>query len=188
MFQLRERVLEYNIHHDGDRFLIVTNLQAQNFRLMEAQPGKTGKTHWREIISHRQGVRLESIEPFKDFLVVSELANALRRIRIIEKNSGTSYDLDFGEQAYAAYVFNNPEYDRSGLRFGYTSLTTPWSVYDYDMPSHEKQLRKQDEVVGGYNPQDYFTERLFTPARDGAQIPLITGEYDEWGKYFIDRL
>lgn len=172
IFQPRQRGLEYSVHHDGDRFLIVTNLAAQNFRLMSALPGKTGVQHWQEVIGHRADVLLESIEPFRDFLVVSERANALRRIRIIEKNSGLSHDVDFGEQAYVAYVSDNPEYDRAVLRYRYTSLTTPWSVYDYDLRSHERQLRKQDEVVGGYNPQDYYTERLFAPARDGVRIPL----------------
>ncbi len=172
IIQSRERNLEYSIDHYGDKFYIVTNLNAKNFRLMETMVNKPGKENWQEIIPHRIDVFLDGIDIFKNYLVVSERKNGLMNIRIISWDNKSEHQIDFGEEAYLAYTSTNREFDTEILRFGYTSLTTPNSIYDYNMKTHEKTLLKREEVLGGYNPQDYETKRLYATASDGTQIPL----------------
>jgi oligopeptidase B len=171
IFHPRTRGLEYSIGHAGDRFYIRTNMDAQNFRLMTAMPGKTSSENWQELIPHREDVLLEDFELFKDFIAVTERKNALTDIRIIP-GSGKDYYIDFREQAYSVRLSTNPEFNTDFLRFSYTSLTTPFSVYDYNTSDNKRVLLKQHEVVGGYQPDDYHTERIFVDADDGVRIPL----------------
>lgn len=172
VFQPRIKDVLYDVDHQGDRFLIVTNMDALNFRLMETPVGQTGVEHWQEVIPNRADVLLEGIDVFKSYLVVTERKNGLLQLRIRNIQTQTEHYVDFGEPAYAAYAGSNPEYDSTRLRYVYTSLTTPSSVYDYDMESREKVLKKRQEVVGGYDPEAYVTERLYAPARDGVQVPV----------------
>ncbi len=172
IFTPRERDHEYSIEHFQDKFYIVTNWNAKNFRLMETPIDRTNKKHWREIIPHRQDVLLEDIEVFKNFLAVGERKNGLRQIRIIDQANGSEHYLDFGEPAYTAYASVNPEFDTEWLRYGYTSLTTPNSTYDYNMRTREKTLLKQEEVLGGFDPKNYRTERLYATAPDSVKIPI----------------
>ncbi len=172
IIQPRERDLEYNVDHYGDKFYIVTNYDAKNFRLMEAPVNNPSKENWKEIIPHRDDVLLEGIEIFKNFLVVDERKNGLTQLRIIKWNGSGEHYLDFGEAAYTAYISVNPEFDTEILRFEFSSLTTPNSTYDYNMSSREKILLKQDEVVGGYNPSEYYSERLYAVADDGVKVPI----------------
>ena len=176
VFLPREADHEYSIDHFEDRFLVRTNWQAKNFRLMEAPigaPGKsTDKEAWTELIAHRDDVLLGGFEVFKDHLVVSERRGGLIQLRIRPWDGGEGHYIDFGEPAYLAYVSTNPEMDTTVLRYGYESLTTPDSVFDYDMVSREKTLLKEEEVLGGFDKADYKTERLEAPARDGVMVPI----------------
>lgn len=172
VFQSRMKDVLYDITPLEDRFLIRTNLNAQNFRLMECPLDKTDTTSWKEVIPHRTDVLLEGVEEFKDFMVLSERKDGLVKLRIISLGDNKEHYLDFGELTYAAYVGNNPEYNSQTLRYHYTSLTTPNSVYDYNLATKEKTLKKQQEVVGGYNPDDYVAERLYAVAKDGVRVPI----------------
>ncbi len=172
LIQPRERDLEYSVDHYAGRFYIRTNWHAKNFRLMETPVTNPGKQNWREVIPHRDEVLLSSFELFKDFLVLQERKDGLNRLRIIHWQGGEEHYLDFGEPAYLAYINTNTEFDTPLLRYGYTSLTTPNSIYDYDMMTRQKTLLKQDEVVGDYDPTAYRTERLHAEARDGTLVPI----------------
>ncbi|WP_255700628.1 S9 family peptidase [Dyadobacter sp. CY343] len=172
VFQPRMKDVIYDIDHHEDKFLIVTNKDALNFKLMETPVNKTGVENWKEVIATRKDVLLEGIEVFKDFLVVSERKKGLLQIRIRNTKTNAEHYVDFGEAAYMAHPSGNPEYDTDNLRYNYTSLTTPNSVYDYNMESKKKELKKRQEVVGGYDPTEYVTERLYATARDGVQVPI----------------
>ncbi len=163
---------EYSIDHFGDKFYIVTNWDAQNFRLMETSVDATQMDNWKEVIPHRQDVLLEGIELFDNYMVIDERKDGLSNLRVIDQTSGDEHYLNFGEPAYAAYISTNAEFNTKTLRFGYTSLTTPQSTFDYDMETKEKTLMKQQEVVGGHNPEDYQTERVWATVRDGVKVPI----------------
>lgn len=171
-FTPRERGLEYSIDHHQDKFLVVTNLDARNFRLMETPDTKTEKANWKEKIAHRADTLLQGIEVFKDYIVLSERAKANNLMRIIDHKTGKKHYLDFGEPAYTVFPSTNAEFDTDVLRYGYTSLKTPNSTYDYNMKTRERKLLKQTEIVGGYNPDDYITERVWATADDGTEIPM----------------
>jgi oligopeptidase B len=172
VIQPRERDHEYNIDHYGDKFYITTNWQAKNFRLMETSETATTKENWKEVIAHRDDVLFEGIEIFKDYLVAQERKNGLNQIRIIKWADKNEYYLQFDDPAYAAGVGANPDFNTDVLRYGYSSMTTPASTYDYNMATKDRKLMKQQEVVGGHNPADYASERLYVTARDGAKVPV----------------
>ncbi|MFQ5639146.1 MAG: S9 family peptidase [bacterium] len=172
VFLPRAREHEYSVDHFGDHFYIRTNLDAKNFRLMKTPISKTAKTNWQEVTPHREDVFLQGFEIFKDHLVLSERKNGLRQIRVIAWDGSDDHYLDFGEPTYRAYVSTNPEINTTTLRYGYTSMTTPNSIFDYDMISREKKLLKQDEVLGGFSSDNYVTERLYAEARDGVKVPI----------------
>ncbi|GAB4406093.1 MAG: oligopeptidase B [Microscillaceae bacterium] len=168
----REAKHEYYVDHFEDDFYIRTNWEAKNFRLMRCPVNQTDKSHWQEVIAHRPEVLLEGIDIFKDFLVLSERQNGLTQLRIRPWQGQGEHYLDFGESTYQAYTATNPEFDTPILRFGYTSLTTPNSTFDYDMRSRQKTLLKQQEVVGGYQAENYQAERLYATAPDGTRVPI----------------
>ena len=172
VFQHRMKDVLYDIADDGEQFLIVTNWNAKNFRLMQCPYQQTDSAHWKEIIPNRTDVLLEDINEFKDFLVIVERKNGLRQMNIRDRLSGKEHYLDFGEPAYTANPAANPEFNSSTLRYAYTSLATPPSVYDYNMKSGEKKLMKQQEIVGGYNSNDFASERIYATAQDGTKIPI----------------
>ncbi len=172
IIQPREKDHEYSVSHFEDKFYVITNWKAKNFRLMETNVNKTTKENWKEVIANRDDVFLQSIEIFKNYLVVSERAKGLRQIRIINQKTKNEHYLDFGEAAYMAYVSTNREFDTDLLRYGYTSMTTPNSTFDYNIKTKEKKLLKQQEVVGDFDSQDYHSERLYAKARDGVEIPI----------------
>jgi oligopeptidase B len=172
LFMPRERGHEYSIDHYGEKFYIVSNWNAQNFRLMETPIAQTAKENWKEVIAHRADVLLEGIEIFKDYLVLEERMKGLNQMRIIEWKTKKEHYVDFGEPTYAAGGAYNPEFNTSKLRYGFTSLVTPSSTYEYDMTTRQKTLLKQQEVVGGYNSGDYVQERLYVKARDGVMVPI----------------
>ncbi|MBU8892763.1 MAG: S9 family peptidase [Bacteroidales bacterium] len=172
IIQKRERGLEYSVSHFGDCFYIKTNLDAKNFRLMRTSVKKTEKENWEELIAHREDVFLESIELFKEFLVVEEREQGLSKIRIINQKTKEEHYINFEEEVYMAYVSTNPELGTDLLRFGYSSMTTPSSTFDYNMKTREKELKKQQEVIGNFNPANYETKRLWATADDGTKIPM----------------
>lgn len=172
LFQPRMNDVLYSVEPQEDRFLILTNDHAQNFKLMESPLDKTGKENWKEVIPHRKDVLLSNVDGFKDFLVLSERKNGLVQIRLIDKTSGNDHYLDFGEPTYQAGLGSNPEYDTKTIRYSFSSMITPNSVYDYSVATKEKTLMKQQPVLGGYNPDDYLTERLYIKARDGVSVPV----------------
>ncbi len=172
VFQPRLKDVLYSVEHQGDRFLITTNKDAINFKVMQTGLDKTGVDNWKDFIPHRTDVLVEGIDAFRDFTVVTERKNGLLQIRVQDQKKNTEHYLDFGEPAYTASVDLNPEFDTHVLRFNYTSLTTPSSVYDYDMDARSKKLMKQQEVLGGYNAADYVTERLYATVRDGVKVPV----------------
>ena len=139
---------------------------------MKTTEQETSKENWREVIPHRDDVLLQGIELFRDNLVVSEREAGLIQLRIINQRTGDEHYLDFGEAAYSAYISVNPEFDTDLFRYSYASLTTPSSTYDYNMISREKTLQKQQEVVGGHDPGDYITERIYADSRDGKKVPI----------------
>lgn len=171
VIQPRERNLEYSISHFKDKFYIRTNLDAKNFRLMSTPETATTKDNWEEVIPHRADVLLEDMDIFKDYLVLSERKDGITQLRI-RPWEGAEHYMEFPEDAYVAYTSVNPEFDTEVLRFGYTSMTTPSSTFDYNMKSKERELLKQQEVLGGFNKDDYRSERIYVTARDGARVPI----------------
>ncbi|MCW5978128.1 MAG: S9 family peptidase [Bryobacteraceae bacterium] len=172
VFLPRRRDHEYELDHYKDHFFIRTNLDARNFRLMKTSVGRNEVENWREVIAHREDALLDGFELFKDHLVVSERKEGLRRLRVIPWSGTGEYDIDFGEPAYTASLTDNYEVNTTVVRYAYSSLATPPSVYDYDMTRREKKLVKRDEIGGGFDPANYRTERIWAPARDGARIPI----------------
>lgn len=172
IFQPRVKGLEYTIGHFDDKFYIKTNLDAKNFRLMETPESNTEKENWKEIIPHRTDVFLEGFLVFKNYLVIEERIQGINKIRIILNNTKEEHHIEFGEEAYTAWTSINPEFETEILRIGFTSLKMPTSTYDYNMSSRELELLKRQEVVGGYEPEDYVSQRLYVTARDGEQVPV----------------
>ncbi len=172
VFQPRMKDVLYSIDHWGDKFLIVTNKDAKNFKLAEAPVGKTGVENWVDVIAHRTDVLVEGIDVFKDFWVITERKNGLIQIRVRNIVTGNEHYLDFGEPAYTASPTSNVDFNSPTLRFNYTSLTTPSSIYDYNMASKEKKLLKEQEVLGGFNKNDYVTERIYATVTDGTKVPI----------------
>ena len=163
---------EYSITHYQDKFYIVTNWEAKNNRLMETSEDATDLSNWKEVISHRNDVHLLNIEIFDNHLVINERKDGLRSLRVINQSSGKDHYIDFGEKAFTAWISTNREFNTNILRYGYSSMVTPSSTYDYNMDTGEKTLMKQNEVVGGYDSDRYYSERLYAKARDGKKIPI----------------
>jgi len=168
----RERGHEYYANHFGDYFYLLSNDHAKNFRLLRTPVARPGRDNWEEVIPHRADVLLEDFEFFRDYLVLTERKDGLVQLRVRPWSGQNEYYLDFGEPAYLAYVSTNLEFNTPVLRYGYTSLTTPSSTYDYDMKTRQKTLLKRDQILGGFDPVNYVTERFFTTARDGARVPV----------------
>jgi len=172
VFQAREKDLEYSISHFGDRFYVKTNLDAKNFRLMETNENNTLKDNWKEVIPHREDVLLEDLEIFKNYMVLGERKNGLTELRVINQSNKEEHYINFGEETYTAWTSTNLDFDTELLRFGYTSMTTPSSTFDYNMSTEEKTLLKQQEILGEFNVADYETKRLYAVARDSTKIPI----------------
>ncbi len=172
VFQPRMKEVLYSVDHANDRFYIRTNQQAKNFKIVTCTEDKTGENCWQELIAHRQEVLLSGFELFKNFIAINERKNGLTQIHILNTQNKESHFLPFEEPTYVAGIGSNPEYNTDTLRFNYTSLTTPNSVYDYNIVTKVKKLMKQQEVLGGFDAQQYATERMFATAKDGVQIPI----------------
>ncbi|QJD77718.1 S9 family peptidase [Spirosoma rhododendri] len=172
-FLPRQKGHEYDIVHYQNKFYVRTNWQAENFRLMEVPEGKTAdKTAWKEVIPHRPDVYLGNMDVFVNHLVLGERKAGLTNIRVINQKTKADEYLDFGEPAYVAGIGNNPDFNTNVLRFGYSSLTTPASTFDYNMDTKAKTLLKQQEVLGGFDKNNYESERIYVKSRDGVQVPV----------------
>lgn len=172
IFHPRQHGLEYYLEHGGDVFYVMNNENAKNFKISVAEEDKTGKAVWKDYIAHRDDVLIEDVDAFRDWLVVSERKDGLQMIRVINRKTEEEHYLEFRDPAYLVYAGTNEEYETDWLRFNYESLTTPDSVYDYNMKTKEKNLVKRQEVLGDFNPDNYVSERLWSPARDGKKIPV----------------
>ncbi|QRM90084.1 prolyl oligopeptidase family serine peptidase [Lacinutrix sp. WUR7] len=174
IFQKRERELDYAIAHYKDSFFIISNKdKAINFKLQKTNENQTKKEYWQDVLPHRKDVLLEDIEIFKDYLVVSERENGLNKIRIISWNGKEDYYLPFDNETYTANTGNNPDFDSDVLRYSYNALTTPSSVIDYNFKTKTKEIKKEQEVLGGeFDKNNYTSKRIWATARDGVKIPI----------------
>ena len=172
IFQPRERNLEYSINHAGGKWYIRTNMDAKNFRMMSAETGATEKGNWKEEIPHRDDVFFQGMSFFKNYMVLTERVKGIRNVRIKSLDGKDDHYVDFGEDSFVAYVSGNPEYDTDNVRIIYQSMTTPSTTYDYDMVNRKLDLKKQQEVLGGFDRNNYVSERIYAKARDGVQVPI----------------
>ncbi|MXV37995.1 prolyl oligopeptidase family serine peptidase [Flavobacteriaceae bacterium Ap0902] len=172
VIQPRMKDVLYNVYPLEDKFLILTNLNALNFRLMETPLNSTSVEQWRDVIPHRADVLLEDVDEFNRYLVITERFNGLTRLVIKNRETGQEKILQFDEPAYVVYPTGNVEYFTDELRFGYNSMVTPSSIYQENMQTAERTLLKQQEVLGDFDKSNYITERAFATAKDGTQIPI----------------
>jgi oligopeptidase B len=164
---------DYSVEHHEDRLIILTNSEgAEDFRIVEAPLDKPGPENWREIEPHRAGRLILDVIAFKHHLVRLEREDGLPRIVIRRWSDGEEHAIDFPEEAYSLGLSGGYEYDTHTLRFTYSSMTTPAQVYDYDMETRERTLRKTQEVPSGHDPGDYVTRRVMAPAKDGETVPV----------------
>jgi oligopeptidase B len=171
-FQPRIHGVEYEIDHHSDYFYIVTNEGAINFKLLRTLVNKSSKDNWQLVIPHREDIMLSGISIFANYLVIYERKYGLPRARIQNLTTGAENDIQFPEPTYAFFEGANPEFNTNILRFTYTSLITPASVFDYNMDTQERELKKETEVLGGYDKTQYESEMLMATAADGSQIPI----------------
>ncbi len=172
LFQPRQTGIEYGIDHHSDRFYIVTNEEAINFKLMSTAVDSPDQTNWQTLIPHRSDVMLEGIEAFADHLIIYELRAGLRTAKIQTLATEEITNLSFPEPTYSFSGGNNPEFNTTKFRFNYSSMVTPSSVFDYDLATGERELKKEIEVLGGYDRTLYASERLMAIAPDGTEVPI----------------
>ena len=172
VFQPRQRGLEYEVEDGGDRFFIKTNHQARNFKLVEAPYGKTGLANWKTVVPHRTDTLLYTFAAFKNQLVLQERNKGLGRLHVIDRKTKKSVFPSFHDPVYTVNIGENQVFDPTFVRYEYESMTTPYSVYDYDFKTAKHTLKKRDEVGGGFNPDHYVSKRIFAKAKDGVSIPI----------------
>ncbi|SDL86217.1 S9 family peptidase [Kriegella aquimaris] len=174
MFSKRKRGLEYSISHFDDSFYVLTNKdKATNFKLMKVGEDTTASKYWEEFIPHREDVLLEDIDIFKEYYVISERENGLNQIKINRWDDTESYYLPFESETYTAHVGRNPDFDTDTLRYAYNSMTTPSSVIDFNMRTQTKEVKKEQEVLGGkFKKENYISERIWATASDGVKVPI----------------
>jgi oligopeptidase B len=169
----RQQGIEYSVEHQGDWFYIKTNEAAPGFRLMRTPVAEPSRSNWTEVIPAREGITIEAVDGFAGYLVLSERERGLETIRIARADRLDHFEpVSFPEPVYTVATQNNAEYKTNVLRFIYGSLTTPDSVYDYNMDTRERQLLKRSPVLGGYDPELYQAERLFAVSGDGVEVPI----------------
>ena len=175
IFLEREKDHLYSVDHDpsSKRFLIESNWNAINFRLLETSlPNSKDKDNWIELIPHREDVLLQSVVPFPNHLVIMERENGLKHLKIVNKENGDSKKIKFNDPSYSAYLAANPEYDADKFYYGYSSMRTPDSLYSVKLESGRKRLLKETEVKGNFSSSDYKVDRKFIEARDGTKVPV----------------
>ena len=172
-FQPRIKGIEYQVEHAGDHFFIITNEDAQNFKLMRTPVHATSREHWQEVLPHRPDTLLSGMDAFEDFLVLYERRGGYRQMRISAPDGLTAaWNMEFPEPVYTFMPMRNPEYKTDLLRFTYTSPVTPNSVIDYDVREKTWTVVKQDQIPSGYDAGQYVSERAYATASDGTQIPM----------------
>ncbi len=172
LFLPRKENHEYYIDHLGDNFYIRTNDQGKNFRLVTAPVSDPSVASWKEIIPHRKEVKIEDVDCFAAHYVVVERENGVPKMRVTDLKSGKSHYIEFPEPVYVAYPGPNAEFNTTTLRFSYESFITPNSVFDYDVTTRKRELKKQQPVLGGYDPKLYQSERFYATAADGVKVPV----------------
>ncbi len=172
LFQARRPKLEYDIEDGGDKFYVLNNDGAKNFKVSVCPPAATGLENWKTLVAHREDTLVEYLEVFEDWLVLKERREALGRFHVFNRKDGRESWINFDEAAYMTDLAENFEYKADKLRVSYESMTTPDSVYDVDLKTGAKALLKRQEVLGGFKPEDYVSERLWFAARDGEMVPV----------------
>jgi len=172
LFHSRSRGLEYDLEHYGDRFYLRTNYEAPNFRLMWVPEECTSINHWKDLLAEREGIYLNDFEIFDNHFVTEERENGLVKIRIHETKSGKNHEIEFEAPAYSAWIDTNLDPKTEWLRYRYSSLKDPESLYEYNLHSKEKRLLKSEQVIGEYDSDLYTTERHFVKVRDGVRVPV----------------
>jgi oligopeptidase B len=172
LFLPRKENHEYYIDHLGENFYIRTNDQGKNFRLVTAPVGDPSQKNWKEIIPHRKDVMLEDVDCYAEHYIAVERENGLPKFHITDLKSGKSHEVEFQDPVYVAYPGPNAEFNTTNFRFNYESFITPSSVYDYDVMTRNRELRKQQPVLGGYDQKLYQSERVYATASDGVKVPV----------------
>ena len=172
IFQKRKRGLEYSIFHHNDEFFILTNKDHANFSLMHCNKESTNASNWKTIVEGSDDVLLEDLELFNNHYALSERSNGLMKLKIVSISNGNFHYIEFDDPTYVVQSAINPQMNTNQLRFGYSSLVNSGSIYQYDMDSKEKTLLKEKEIIGGYDPSQYESKRLWTKSRDGVNIPM----------------
>ena len=168
----RERHFEYSADHLGDRWVIRTNWNAKNFKLMQAPDGAWGhRSRWTDLIPHDEKVYISGVQLFDGFMAVGERSEGLTRIRLVPAGSEPRY-VKADESAYLMSLATNAEHNTDWLRYTYTSLTTPTTTFELNIKSGERKLLKEQPVLGGFTKDNYVTERVWAPARDGTKVPV----------------
>jgi oligopeptidase B len=168
----REKDFFYSVEHRGDKFLIRTNWDAKNFRIMETPVTATARENWKDVLPHRPDVLVDDFDVFKDHLVTVERKGGLKQIHVIRWADKQDHYIDTGEPTYTTNFDANPEFDTKTLRYGFSSLKTPYSVIDYDMEARQKTVKKVNPVLGGFDANNYQTEFVWAKARDGVLVPM----------------
>ncbi|NIA18667.1 MAG: prolyl oligopeptidase family serine peptidase [Simkaniaceae bacterium] len=172
LFAERSEGVEYDLIHHSDSFYIMTNEDAINFKIMKTPVSAIQKENWSTVIEHRLETKLDGLDAFINHLVIYEKTNGLDNLRIRSLETGEEHYVTFDEKAYALWGNSNPDFNTSIVRYTYASMITPKTVYDYDMNTREKELKKQDEVLGGYDKSQYETYRLWATTDDGKKVPM----------------
>ena len=172
VFLPREKKHRYNVDHREGTFYIRSDKGAKNFQILTAPASDPSPKNWKVFVAHQEDVLNEGIDLFKNFAVVVEKSKALNTMRFLDFRTNKWATLTFPEPVYAAFPGGTPEYDTTQYRYSYQSFITPPSVFDYDMDTHKSKLLKQQDVLGGYDPKQYESARLWATARDGKKVPL----------------
>ena len=168
----REKDFYYDLEHWNDQFLIRTNWDAKNFRLMTTPVTDPRRENWKDVLPHREDVLLSGFTVFKDYLVTAEQKGGLSQIHVIRWADKADHYLEIGEPTYSSNVDNNPEFDTKILRYGFSSLKTPTTIVDYNMETRAKEIKKVMPVLGNFNSADYETAFVWAIARDGVKVPI----------------
>ena len=168
----REKAHRYYLDHREGLFYIRTNKPGRNFAIVTAPPNDPSPKNWKTFIAHRDRVRLQDIDLFKDFAVSIEKSDALNHLRVYDFKTGSWKAIEYPEPVYSVFPSSTPDYESTTYRYSYQSFITPSSVFDYDVHTGKSTLLKQQEVLGGYDPKKYASERLWATARDGVKVPI----------------
>ena len=174
----RRRGILYSMDHRNDDFYLLVNDLGPNFRLVSAPVASPGSASWSEVIPHDANVYLEDVSTFANHLAIEEREAGLTHVRVIALSAsdsaaeGAQHRIEFPEPAYQVSVLGNPEFDTRLLRFSYSSMVTPSTVYDYDMDSRDRETMKRQEIPSGYDPALYVSERIWARSHDGARVPI----------------